>query len=183
MAGCEQREASHCKQRWHKMNDLVCKFCGAYEAATREKTSGCNENDVLKRALEIFYNNHKKKFTLEHAWNELRNDQKWCDGSTAKIDGSGKKRKCADGADSSSSQGTDTKRPAGVKAAKARGKKTLVEENSLNDFQFMWDIKQMDLAQKERLSKLSLLDFLIAKKEPLAEYEEALKKKLISEDM
>ncbi|KAF3556607.1 hypothetical protein F2Q69_00014848 [Brassica cretica] len=70
-----------------------------------------------------------------------------------------------------------------IQAAKARGKKTLVEENSLNDFQFMWDIKQMDLAQKERLSKLSLLDFLIVKKEPLAEYEEALKKKLISEDM
>ena len=32
----ERREASHYKQRWHKMNDLVCKFCGAYEAATRE---------------------------------------------------------------------------------------------------------------------------------------------------
>ncbi|KAF3485114.1 hypothetical protein F2Q69_00052362 [Brassica cretica] len=76
VAGCKQREPYHCKQRWHKMNDLVCKFCGAYEAATREKTSGCNENDVLKRAHEIFYNNHKKKFTLEHAWKELRNNQK-----------------------------------------------------------------------------------------------------------
>ena len=34
---------------------------------------------------------------------------------------------------------------------------------------------------KERLSKMSLLDSLIAKKEPLADYEEALKKKLITE--
>ncbi|XP_013617667.1 PREDICTED: glutathione S-transferase T3-like [Brassica oleracea var. oleracea] len=40
LAGCEKREAGHCKQRWHKINDLVCKFCGAYEAAAREKTSG-----------------------------------------------------------------------------------------------------------------------------------------------
>ena len=27
VAGCEQREPSHCKQRWYKINDLVCKFC------------------------------------------------------------------------------------------------------------------------------------------------------------
>ncbi|CDY15106.1 BnaC03g44670D [Brassica napus] len=26
LAGCVKREASHCKQRWHKINDLVCKF-------------------------------------------------------------------------------------------------------------------------------------------------------------
>ena len=36
---------------------------------------------------------------------------------------------------------------------------------------------------KERLSKMSLLDSLIAKKEPLAEYEETLKEKLISDLM
>ena len=34
LAGCEKREPSQCKQRWHKINDLVCKFCGAYESAT-----------------------------------------------------------------------------------------------------------------------------------------------------
>ncbi|XP_022566540.1 glutathione S-transferase T3-like [Brassica napus] len=143
LVGCEQREASH--------------------SATREKSSGCNKNDVLKRAHEILYNNHKKKFTLEHAWKELRNGQKWCDLATAKNDGGSKKRKCDDGADSSSSQATESKRPAGVKAAKARGKKTMAEENALNEFQRMWDIKKQDLAMKERLSKMSLLDSLIAK--------------------
>ncbi|KAF8104774.1 hypothetical protein N665_0168s0017 [Sinapis alba] len=177
------REASHCKQRWHMINDLVSKLCGSYEAATREKSSGCNENDVLKRAHEIFYNNYKKKFTLEHAWKELRNDQKWCDVSTAKHDGSSKKKKWDDGADSSTSQATDTKRPVGVKASKASGKKTMVEENALKEFQSMWTIKQQDLAMKERLSKMSLLDSLVGKKEPLVEYEEALKKKLISDLM
>ncbi|XP_013617689.1 PREDICTED: glutathione S-transferase T3-like [Brassica oleracea var. oleracea] len=65
--GVCEREAMHCKQRCHKINDLVCKFCGAYEAASREKTSGQNENDVLKLAHQIFYTNHKNKFLLEHA--------------------------------------------------------------------------------------------------------------------
>ena len=43
----------------------------------------------------------------------------------------------------------------------------------------MWSIKKEDMAMKERLSKMKLLDSLIAKPEPLHEYEEALKKKLI----
>uniref|UniRef100_A0A0D3E428 Myb-like domain-containing protein n=1 Tax=Brassica oleracea var. oleracea TaxID=109376 RepID=A0A0D3E428_BRAOL len=77
VAGSEKIEGSQCKQRWYKLNDLVCKFCGAYEAATRERTSGMNENDVVKLAHEIFFSNYKKRFTLEHAWHELRNDQKW----------------------------------------------------------------------------------------------------------
>ena len=88
VAACEEREGAHCKHRWHRINDIVSKFCGAYEAATREKASGQNENDVVKLAHQIFYNNHKKKFNLEHAWKELRNDQKWCDLFTAKKEGS-----------------------------------------------------------------------------------------------
>ncbi|XP_013617755.1 PREDICTED: glutathione S-transferase T2-like [Brassica oleracea var. oleracea] len=179
--GCKQREARHCKQCWHMINDLVCKFCGAYEAASREKTSGQNENDVLKQAHQIFYTNHKKKFLLEHAWKELRLDQKWCEQVSAKTEGSCKKRKCEDGADSSSTQATEMKRPPGVKAAKASGKKTVAEENVMKEFHTMWSIKQQDLAMKDRLSKMRLLESLIAKKDPLAEYEEALKKKLVDE--
>ncbi|XP_013639267.1 PREDICTED: glutathione S-transferase T2-like [Brassica oleracea var. oleracea] len=180
--GCEQREPHHCKQRWHRINDLVSKFCGAYEAATREKSSGKNDNDVLKLAHQIFYNNHEKKFTLEHCWKELRNDQKWCDLATAKRSSS-KKRKCEDGGDSSASQATENKHPPGVKATKASSKKKVVEENSLNGFQSMWTIKQHDLLIKEQLSKMSLLDSLPGKKELLAEYEEALKAKLINDLM
>ncbi|KAF8111923.1 hypothetical protein N665_0071s0062 [Sinapis alba] len=126
VAASEQREWSHCKQRWQKINDLVNKFCGAYEAASREKSSCQNENDVLKLAHEIFYNNQKKKFNLEHAWKELPNDQKMLKGGSVKT--------C------------------------------------------MWSIKKADMAMKERLSKMKLLESLIAKQEPLAEYEEALKK-------
>ncbi|XP_048605623.1 glutathione S-transferase T3-like [Brassica napus] len=182
VAATEQRDANHCKQRWHKINDQVNKFCGAIEAATREKTSGQNENDVLKSAHEIFFNNHKIFFVFEHAWNELRNDQKWCG---LKSEGSSKRRKCQEGSQSESSAANETRtdeeeRPPGVKAAK--GKKTKVEGNDrISEFQTMWSIQQQDLVIKERLSKMILLDSLLARKEPLADYEEALKKKLINE--
>ncbi|KAF8088143.1 hypothetical protein N665_0550s0003 [Sinapis alba] len=177
LAGCEEREPVHCKHRWHKINNLVCKFCGAYEAAAREKTSGQNENDILKQTHIIFFNNYKKK----SPWNMRgRSFAMTRSGRTSK------KRKYEDGAQSSTSHATGeadegTARPPGVKAAKSRGKKPLEERKGLSEFEQMWSIKQEDLSRKERLSKLGLLDRLLAKTEPLPEYEECLKKKLINE--
>uniref|UniRef100_A0A0D3BAP1 Myb-like domain-containing protein n=1 Tax=Brassica oleracea var. oleracea TaxID=109376 RepID=A0A0D3BAP1_BRAOL len=114
--GSEPREPMHCKQRWQKINDLVCKFCGSYEAATREKTSGQNETDVLKKAHEIFYNNHQKKFNLEH-----------CDLSSSKHEGISRKRKVADAGQLTTCDATEadecTSRPPGVKADKAHGER------------------------------------------------------------
>ena len=182
LAGCEKRDGNQCKQRWHKLNEAVCKFSGAYEAATREKTSGMNDNDVLKLAHEIFFNNQKKKFGLEHAWNELRNDQKWCELATAKTDTSSKRRKFADGSHSGASSKVNeneaavegTSRPPGVKAAKARGKKPITEGKDVGDLQNM-------LVRKEKMSTMKLLDRLMAKQEPLDDDEVALKKKLTKE--
>ena len=45
----------------------------------------------------------------------------------------------------------------------------------------MWTIKQQDLAAKEKLSKMNMLQSLLGKNEPLADYEESLKKKLIND--
>ncbi|KAF3607210.1 hypothetical protein DY000_02050387 [Brassica cretica] len=89
-----------------------------------------NDNDVLKLAHEIYFNNQTKKFSLEHAWNELRNDQKWCELATSKTESSSKRRKFADGSHSGASSPVNecdagvegTSRPSGVKAAKAREK-------------------------------------------------------------
>ncbi|XP_013601077.1 PREDICTED: glutathione S-transferase T3-like [Brassica oleracea var. oleracea] len=142
----QQREAIQCKQRWQMMNDLVCKFCGSYEAATRHKTSGQSESDVVKMAHHIFYNDHKIKFNLHHAWEELKNDQKWI----------------------SAAKGGGGKRPMG-------------DQLSASEFQGMWSLKEKDLAAKERLKKMGLLESLIAKKEPLSQFEEALRDKLITE--
>ena len=76
--------------------------------------------------------------------------------------------------------GQVSNRPTGVKAAKARGKRMMVEGKDLAEFQSLWSIKKEDLAMKEKLSKMRLLESLIAKQE-LDEYEERLEKKLITE--
>ncbi|XP_010513730.1 PREDICTED: glutathione S-transferase T3-like [Camelina sativa] len=132
VVGLEKRAPSHIKQRWGKINDNVCKFVGCYEAATKQRSSGQNEDDVMKLANEIYFNDHKVKFTLQHAWLELRYDQKWCASSSSKGNGTAKRRKGMDG--SSSSQPVNHReddsmiRPPGVKASKAKKKEC--EENS-----------------------------------------------------
>ncbi|KAG2281874.1 hypothetical protein Bca4012_050383 [Brassica carinata] len=69
-----------------------------------------------------------------------------------------------------------------LSAAKGgRSKRGMEDDKSLSAFHTMWSLKEKDLAGKEKLSKMGLLDRLIAKTEPLSEEEEALKKKLIRE--
>ncbi|WZZ28228.1 hypothetical protein YC2023_011629 [Brassica napus] len=93
VVGLPKREQTHCKQRWGKINEGVCKFVGSYDAATKQRTSGQSEDDVLKAAHEIFFNDYKVKFSLEHGWRELRNDQKWCGTYESTQQSSGSKRK------------------------------------------------------------------------------------------
>ncbi|XP_019102547.1 PREDICTED: glutathione S-transferase T3-like isoform X2 [Camelina sativa] len=204
LAGLEKREPKHCKQRWQRINETVCKFVGSYEAATKAKSSGQNEDDVIKLAYEIFHNDYKVNFTIEHAWRELRHDQKWCRASSTKGTGASKRRKANEQpSQSSTSVPTNVEeeaRPLGINAAKAKeakakGKrvvsrpKTVEEEGaSLEEFQSMWEIRQKEFDLKEKQSKIKekqtmhkMLDRLLAKTEPLTEMEIALKNKLISD--
>ncbi|KAG7561507.1 hypothetical protein ISN45_Aa05g029150 [Arabidopsis thaliana x Arabidopsis arenosa] len=94
------------------------------------------------------------------------------------------------GAYSSSSKKTSSveeeasPRPPGVKTYKGKAKMRVPSEeseaSSLFIFERMWEIKEKDLAWKERLSKQRLVDSLIAKTE-LSELELNLKNKLIAE--
>uniref|UniRef100_A0A0D3DNM1 Uncharacterized protein n=1 Tax=Brassica oleracea var. oleracea TaxID=109376 RepID=A0A0D3DNM1_BRAOL len=52
-------------------------------------------------------------------------------------------------------------------ASKASGKKTVDQEKQVKEFERIWTIKQKEMEAKEHLSKMSLLDSLIGKKEPL----------------
>uniref|UniRef100_A0A0D3BT32 Myb-like domain-containing protein n=1 Tax=Brassica oleracea var. oleracea TaxID=109376 RepID=A0A0D3BT32_BRAOL len=156
LAGLPKREPSNCKQRWGKINKGVFRFVGCYEAATKQKSSGQSENDVLIMAHDIFFNDYKVKFTLEHAWLELRHDQKWCGASSTRDKVSSKRRKLDDSSAQSSTSvaGGDEvmARPVGVKAAKAKGRRkgTASEDEvkSQADFQSCWDIRQKDFALK-----------------------------------
>ncbi|KAG2304212.1 hypothetical protein Bca52824_032863 [Brassica carinata] len=79
-------------------------------------------------------------------------------------------------------------RPVGVKAAKAKGKKPVSkqatleeEEKDRKEFQSIREIRQADFALKATLNKQKLLESLLAKTEPLTELEITLKNKLIND--
>ncbi|XP_010473795.1 PREDICTED: glutathione S-transferase T3-like [Camelina sativa] len=200
--GRPKREAHHCKQRWGRINDLVCKFVGCFEAATREKSSGQNEDDVMKLAHQSYFNDQNQRITLEHAWRELRYDQKWCASTSSKVNGV--KRGRVVGEDVSAQPVVDVEDepqppPPGVKAAKAakRKAKPAVEEDGKAFLEFqlervtrMYEMKQEDFAMKEKEFAMKkehslhvMLEALIAKKDSITKTEKALKEKLINDLM
>lgn len=170
LVGTTPRELGQCKQRWQRINDLVCKFCGSYDLALRGQSSGQNENDVMKAALDIFHNDHNTKFSMEHAWRELRHDVKWCATYMVKD-----KRKAVASVDGEGFVPEPEERPIGIKAAKAaRKKKKGGKEEELAKLEGL-------LAIKKQISNQSLLESLLAKPEPLTDIELAIKLKLMSQ--
>ncbi|XP_010445208.1 PREDICTED: glutathione S-transferase T3-like [Camelina sativa] len=151
LAGTNKREPLHYKGRWQKINDHVSKFVGSYHAATKERSSSQSEDDVMKMAYQIFANDYKMKLTLEHAWRELRHEQKWCLSYATKDNGSSKRRKIDDQTSNSGpvmDDEEDQARPPGIKAAKAKGKRHVSKPTSSQavvasseGFESMWDIR------------------------------------------
>ncbi|XP_013601466.1 PREDICTED: uncharacterized protein LOC106308908 [Brassica oleracea var. oleracea] len=141
-----------------------------YYNASPHLRSGQNDDDEMKAALEIFYNDYSIKFNLEHAWRELRHDKKWCSTYLAK-DSVKEKLKQVLEVDGEEAMG----RPVGVKAVKAASKrKKSAKEEELSKLQGLFEIKQ-------KISNQKLFDRLLVKKEPLSEMEISLKLKLMSE--
>ncbi|KAL0695283.1 hypothetical protein Bca4012_062463 [Brassica carinata] len=174
----DKREHLNCKQRWHKINELTNKFCGAYAAAERQNSNGQSENDVLKQAHDIFFSDYSMKFNLEHAWCILRYEQKWISLNTSKPGANGKRKTGEDASNPSTPNVSDEEiRPEGIKAAKAR--RNGGKGKAQVDYERVWEIKKEDLEMKERLSKLAILDTLLQRKEPLSEAEEVVKNKLL----
>ncbi|WZZ24018.1 glutathione S-transferase T3-like [Brassica napus] len=183
-----EREPGQCKKRWHRINDDVNKFCAAYSASERQLRSGESDTDLLKKAHEIFFADQAKKFTFEHAWCTLRFEQKWLSLNAPKAGGGEKRKNVETTTQASTTDGVVDvdPRPEGIKAAKAR--RNGGKGKSVSDYASVWEMKKEDwkmkkedLERKERLSKLSILDTLLAKTEPLSEAEEAVKNKLLAE--
>uniref|UniRef100_A0A0D3DIJ9 No apical meristem-associated C-terminal domain-containing protein n=1 Tax=Brassica oleracea var. oleracea TaxID=109376 RepID=A0A0D3DIJ9_BRAOL len=148
---------------------IVCKFVGSYEAALKEQSSGQNENDVMKSAHDIFLNDYQVKFTLEHAWRELRFDQKWRSNSVSKDGAKEKKKEPVETVPDS-----EEVRPPGVKACKAAKHKKHGNEAAFDRLESILDLKQ-------NISKQKLLERLLSKKDTLTDSEVSLKDKLVSE--
>uniref|UniRef100_A0A0D3DJ72 No apical meristem-associated C-terminal domain-containing protein n=1 Tax=Brassica oleracea var. oleracea TaxID=109376 RepID=A0A0D3DJ72_BRAOL len=169
LSGLPPREASQCKQRWGRVNEQVCKFVGCYEAAVKEQASGQNENDIMKAAHDIFLNDYQVKFSLEHAWRELRFDQKWRSNCLSRDGAKDKRKEPAEVVPH-----LEKVRPPGVKACKAAKRKKHGNEAAFDQLQSM-------LVVKENISKLKILDCLLAQKDTVSDIEVSLKNKLISE--
>ncbi|XP_019100966.1 PREDICTED: glutathione S-transferase T3-like [Camelina sativa] len=180
--GSNGRGASQCKARWNKINHQVNKFVGCYTQASNRKKSGESEDDVIKVAHEIYMNDIKKPFILEHCWRELKHDQKWimeeCSSKRTKLqsDGTYSSSPANDGAEM---------RPPGVKAAKKKGKKPAsvsidVEDGSVGKLDRIIAMKDQEQAAKERHAKMRLLDSLINKGE-LTPAEVILRDKLLDQ--
>ncbi|KAG2277418.1 hypothetical protein Bca52824_059973 [Brassica carinata] len=75
--------------------------------------------------------------------------------------------------------GDEEVRPEGVKAAKA--KRSNAKGKSVADITTVWEMRKDDLDRKEKLSKLAILDTLLAKTQPLTAAEEEAKNKLLAQ--
>ncbi|XP_074277033.1 uncharacterized protein LOC141600688 [Silene latifolia] len=128
--------------RFRRISTQVMKWSGCMELATRRKRSGMNEDDVIAEARELY---KPGKFALEHAWNILKQYEKWKIAISPYANVSYENTPIGDdGNDGSNSSGKrvrledeeystpisldgetmGTKRPEGVKVAKRnRGKK------------------------------------------------------------
>ncbi|XP_018463345.1 glutathione S-transferase T3-like [Raphanus sativus] len=131
-----EKRTHHCvKKRWHRINDQVNKFCGAFSAADRQISSGESDTDVLKKAHDIFYSDHNSRFNLEHAWCLLRYEQKWLCLNTPKPT-----PKWKTGETSTETPTTEVPdhliRPEGIKAAKAR--RNTAQGKSVADYKSIW---------------------------------------------
>ncbi|XP_013614768.1 PREDICTED: glutathione S-transferase T3-like [Brassica oleracea var. oleracea] len=71
------------------------------------------------------------------------------------------------------------KRPEGIKAAKASRNNR--KGKDIEDYKTIMEGKMEELDKKEKLSKLAILDTLLAKKDPLSESEETVKNKLLAQ--
>ncbi|KAG2293423.1 hypothetical protein Bca52824_040092 [Brassica carinata] len=186
----KRREFSRCLS-WRGKNDYLCLGGSRRGRITPTLSFGGSDGGRITRFYKAKFFGFLSSGNRKGEGSSMKRTL-----STSKAHGSTKRRKLDDSAQSSSSYATETttgeadqgcNRPPGVKASKGHGKKKMAEGKekqsrmTFSEFESMWSMKKEDLSQKEKLSKMKLLDSLLAKQKPLADYEEALKKKLINE--
>jgi len=138
----------------------VNKYVGSFMPATKHQTSGQNDDDLVNLAHQIFYEDYGANFTLEHAWSAVRYEQNWL--SEFPTTGTAKRRKCKEQQREESvcvpagieeNQSQSKIRSPGVKAAntKFQAKPSSASGDNLKELQLIWDIKEKDLAAREKL--------------------------------
>ncbi|KAL0864219.1 hypothetical protein Bca101_043337 [Brassica carinata] len=106
-AVCENTPVA-CRERkkWTPADDEVIISAWIYTSKDPVVGNPQKSGTFWKRmAHEIYFADHKKKFTLEHSWCVLRHEHKWLSLNTPKPTGSSKRKACETGSQSS---GTNT---------------------------------------------------------------------------
>ncbi|WVZ59024.1 hypothetical protein U9M48_009234 [Paspalum notatum var. saurae] len=73
------RLAKQLKDRFGRIKKRVTWFCAAWKEANSLWASGENDVDLMKRAEQIYENDHKidGPFMFKHFWEVLRKEPKW----------------------------------------------------------------------------------------------------------
>ncbi|XP_022021916.1 uncharacterized protein LOC110921869 [Helianthus annuus] len=72
------RDVDSVSSKWRKMSGLVNKFSEEYNKIyTSGRRSGMSDEDVFKKALDVYKTNHKTTFAHVRAWEVMRTAPKW----------------------------------------------------------------------------------------------------------
>jgi len=73
------RSANQVKDHWWRIKLRVGWFCGNWKEADSMWGSGESEDDVMKKALASYEEDHKKDdpFAYKHCWEVLSKEPKW----------------------------------------------------------------------------------------------------------
>jgi hypothetical protein len=154
----EPRDHIACRNRFNYMSSKINKWIGAYESAKRLQGSGWSENDVLRKAQELYACGGTNKFILMEEWQALRDQPRYLSQVGGNIgSGSSGSKRSHDGDASGSNSVGSTARPMGREAAKKKAKKKSkdggVEEVAKEWVQF----KQIRETEIEQMKELTLV--------------------------
>ncbi|KAK9756896.1 hypothetical protein RND81_01G128200 [Saponaria officinalis] len=142
----KERTFKSLTSRWDTINRDVSRWVGVYAQAQRDKASGQSNEDVENHAHYLYQQRYNGiKFTLMHAWKEMRHMRKWQAGNNELPSESGGSSKI-----SQPDTPTDNPRPEGIKKAKRKGKQ--VASSCVNMDSFTDAISEMNVRTSNRES-------------------------------
>ncbi|KAK9672298.1 hypothetical protein RND81_12G090500 [Saponaria officinalis] len=157
LTAIKERSFKSLTSRWDTINRDVSRWVGVYAQAQRDKASGQSDEDVENHAHYLYQQRYNGvKFTLMHAWKEMRHMRKWQAGNNELPSESG-------GSSKRSQPDTPTDerenfRPEGIKKAKKKGKQ--VASSSVNMDSFSNAISEMNVRNSSRESvAIQLLEY------------------------
>ncbi|XP_047339723.1 uncharacterized protein LOC124943221 [Impatiens glandulifera] len=125
--GEKPRTVLQCKSHFRSINKKIASFIGYYSSACRTKCSGWSDDNYVEKALELYRDNEKQRFSLLKEWKMVRDQPRYMVGEN-ESGSSGSKRKS--GGDEVESSAPSIIRPEGRDATKKKARKTSTSRKS-----------------------------------------------------